>query len=249
MRSVLQFFLCLFAASVVYGAEDTTLIVGTNAEFPPFTFVEEGKIVGFDIDVAQEVCKRLNKKLQIKDLPFEALIPELSLGQVQLVAAGISYSEDRAKRVSFVKAHLTNDPLIVLAMKKEKDGAPKKEILLSDLTGKKVIVNEGYTADLYASTKPGLELIRLTTTADAFMALKSGRADYFITARSTFNAFALNQPIDQFRYNVLADNPENYSLIVSKKRPELYEEIQKTMQGMIADGTVENIKKKWHLND
>ena len=59
-----------------------TIIVGTNAEYPPFCFVENDKIVGFDIDIANEVAKRLGKKIEIKDMSWEALIPELLIGKV-----------------------------------------------------------------------------------------------------------------------------------------------------------------------
>lgn len=247
MNTLKKFFLAIFAGSSLFAGDDATIHVGTNAEFPPFTFIEENQIVGFDIDVAQEVCKRLNKKMVVKDLPFDALIPELVMGQVQFVAAGISYSEDRAKRVLFVKPHLTNDPLIILGLKKE--GVAGKEITFADMKGKKVIVNDGYTADLYLSTKPDINLIRLGTTTDAFMALKSGRADFFVTARSTFNAYAMQQSIGGFHYNVLTDHPENYSLIVSKKYPDTYQEIQATIQKMIDDGTMTSIRKKWKLDD
>jgi polar amino acid transport system substrate-binding protein len=247
MKTLKKFLFTILACSSIFAADDATFTVGTNAEFPPFSFIKDGKILGFDIDVAQEVCKRLNKKMQIKDLPFDALIPELTLGQVQFVAAGISYTEDRAKRVFFVKPHLTNDSLIVLGLKKE--GTDQKDVVLADVVGKKVIVNDGYTADLYLSNKPGMNLIRLGTTTDAFMALKSGRADYFVTAKSTFKAYTLQQPVDMFKCNVLVDIPENYSLIVSKKYPAVYEDIQKTIQNMIDDGTLSTIRKKWQLDD
>lgn len=223
-----------------------TLLVGTNAEFPPFTYIQDGEVVGFDIDVAKEVCKRLKKEMKIKDVPFEAVIPDVITGQVHFVAAGVSHTEERAKKVLFPKAHLTNDPLIALRLKKEGNGTP---ISLQEMKGKRVIVNDGYTADLYLSAKTGLDLVRLATVADAFIALKSKRADYFVTAKSTFNAYALRQPIDQFEYSVLADNPENYSLAVSKKYPELLPEVEKALKAMTDDGTLKAIKKKWQLDD
>ena len=62
--------------------DPTKIIVGTNAEYPPFSFVKNDTIVGFDIDIAQEVCKRLNKKMVLIDMPFDALLPKIQLGQV-----------------------------------------------------------------------------------------------------------------------------------------------------------------------
>src|SRR5437016_11928204 len=67
---------------------DETLIVGTNAEFPPFAFYQERKIVGFDITVLNEIARRLGKKVSIKDLPFDALIPEIQLNKIHLIIGG-----------------------------------------------------------------------------------------------------------------------------------------------------------------
>src|SRR5205085_10630536 len=65
-----------------------TIIVGINTEFPPFAFKEGDTITGFDIDVITEVFKRLNKKTVYKDMPFDALIPEIQLGNIHVIAAG-----------------------------------------------------------------------------------------------------------------------------------------------------------------
>jgi len=81
------------------------LIIGTNAEYAPFTFIKDGNIVGFDIDVITEVAKRLAKQLVIKDLSFDVLIPDLQLGNLQVVAAGLTPTEERKKRVLFSKTY------------------------------------------------------------------------------------------------------------------------------------------------
>ena len=69
-------------------ANTNTVIVGTNSEFPPFSFREGDDIIGFDIDVIQEVLKRLNKEIIYKDMPFDALIPEIQVGNIHIIAAG-----------------------------------------------------------------------------------------------------------------------------------------------------------------
>src|SRR5689334_13273402 len=71
-----------------------TLIVGTNSEFQPFSFKEGDTITGFDIDVIEEVGKRLDKKIRLKDLPFEALIPEVQLGNIHVIAGGITPTKE-----------------------------------------------------------------------------------------------------------------------------------------------------------
>ena len=220
--------------------EKKTLVVGTNAEFPPFSLRENEKIVGFDIDIIQEIAKRLQKDIVIKDLSFDALIPELTLGHLDCAVGGISFTEERAKRVLFTKAYLSDDPLVIVTL----DSNIKT---LDDLKGKKIVVNEGYTADLFVTSK-GFDPVRLMAPADAFMAIKSKRLDAFITAKSTVLPFLEKQKDSGFIVQIVEGTAETYAFAVSKQNPELHKEIDKKLQEMIQDGTIENFKKKWKLS-
>lgn len=215
------------------------LIVGTNAEFPPFSFMEDRKIVGFDIDVANEVAKRMGEKIQLKDMPFDALIPEVILGHVDLVAAGISHTEERAKRALFTKNYLNGDPLVVFS---------KKKVSFNELTGKKVVVVEGFTADQLMSEKQGIDLIRLSTQADAFMAIKCGRADAFVTAKSTVDAFFEKQDPSQYYLEPIEGTGETCALLVPKSKPEILQAVQQALDAMESDGTMDKLKAKWKLS-
>ena len=153
-----------------------TVIVGTNAEFPPFSFKDNDTLTGFDIDVIQEVFKRLKKDIVLKDMPFDALIPEIQIGNIQVIAAGITPTEERAQRALFTHPHLTGNPLVIINLK---NNTPLTT--LKDLTGKTVVVNEGYLADSFMSEQP-VELLRLSSAlvSDGILALQSGRADAFV---------------------------------------------------------------------
>lgn len=220
--------------------DQNTIIVGTNAEYYPFTFSEDGKIQGFDIDIAKEVCKRLNKKIIVKDMPFETLIPELTLGHVDIAAAGLTYTEEKAKRVFFTKPYLTDDSLVILTYNNTK-------LTLKDLDKKKVIVNEGYTADLFVSKIQNLDIIRLNSPVDGFLALKSSHADAFVTAKSTLKSFLKKQNSENFYYTEIENSADNYALVISKKKPELLKKIDQILDEMTKDGTIDSIKTKWQL--
>lgn len=224
--------------SLIHSSQDT-LTVGTNAEFPPFTYIENKTLVGFDIDVAKAVAQKLGKKIQFKDMPFDALIPEVTLGRVDFVAAGMSATEERAKRVFFTKSYLAENPLIILSSKQKLD--------LSDLKGKKVVVIEGFTADLFMSSQKGIDLIRLPTQADGFMALKTGRADAFITAQNTVNAFLEKQQPSQFHSTVIEGTGETCALMVPKSKPQMLADIQRALDELEEDGTLTQLKHKWKL--
>lgn len=237
-----------FSFSCFAAKSENVLVVGTNAEFPPFTFIENNEIVGFDIDIAKEVAQRLGKEIQFKDLSFDSLIPDLILGRVDFVAAGMSYTEERAQRVCFSKPYVTNDPLMVLTLSSKKtDGPMNLEQLKERFAGKTILVNEGFTADTTLTPLKGFKLVRLSTSSDAFMALKSGRADAFVTAKSTIDTFLATQKSHEFHADFLENTADDCALVVSKKHPEILEKIQHALDEMEEDGTIARFKIKWKL--
>lgn len=240
MYKLVSIIIACLCVALAHAAPSSTLVVGTNAEFPPFCYIENKTIVGFDIDVAKEVAKRLGKTVQIKDMPFDALIPALTLGQVDFVAAGMSYTDERAKRVAFTRSYLSQDPLVIFS-------ASAQNSTLQDLQGKNVIVIEGFTADLFLSAQKGIDLIRLNTQADGFMAIKSKRADAFVTAKSTVDAFAEVQDISSFFVSTLPGTGETCALVVPKNKPDQLVQIQQALDEMERDGAMAALKKKWKL--
>ncbi len=221
-----------------------TLLVGTNAEFPPFSFMENNTIVGFDIDIIKQIAKRLGKKIIIKDMPFDALIPEIQLGHIQIIAAGISPTVQRERRVFFTEPHLTDNPLVIITLASK---PPIKGV--ADLTGKEVVVNEGYVSDLYMSDIDGPIIIRLSSASvgDGILALKSGRAYAFVSAQTAMKPFFKKYGVKEFQIVSIPETDESDALAVSKKYPALFEQIQTMVGDMKQDGTLQAIKQKWGL--
>lgn len=222
----------------------STLIVGTNAEYPPFTFKDhDGDIVGFDIDIVKEVAKRLNKTIELQDMSFTMLIPKLQMGSLQIVAAGASPSPERESQVFFTKPYLMGDPLMIIT---RADHAPLTSI--ADLTGQTVIVNDGFTADLYLSEFTGPIIKRLPSVADAFLTLISQRADAFVSARASVEPFFEHADRSKFRITPLPDVSDSCALIISRIYPELLTQVQHALDAMTQDGTIATIKQKWNLS-
>ena len=82
-----------------------TLVLATEAGFAPYEYYENGEIVGIDIDIGKEIAKELGMELEIKDVAFDSIITEVKSGKSDIGAAGISYTEERAKSVDFSKLH------------------------------------------------------------------------------------------------------------------------------------------------
>lgn len=229
--------------SSIAPASSNTIIVGTNAEYPPFSLMQNDTISGFDIDLIQEIVKRLNKKIDLKDMPFDALLPAAQVGSIQVIAAGITATPEREQTLLFTKPYLSGDPLVIITVKSKDNAVAGVE----DLTGKKVVVNEGFVADFYMSDIQGPELIRLPTVTEGFLALTTGRADAFVTARNSAQPFFDQQGDQNFTVIPIEGTSDNYSLGISKKYPELLEPIQKVLDAMQQDGTIQVLKDKWHI--
>ena len=220
---------------------DDTLIVGTNAEYPPYSFIENDIIVGFDIDVIKHVAQKLNKKIDLQDMPFEALLPAAQVGSIEVIAAGISPTPERAKKLLFTEPYLTGDPLLIISKKIK----PLKTV--EALTGKNVVVNEGFRADYYVSDLKGPIVTRLATVTEAFMALKSGRADAFVTAKSPVQSYFKQQGSTDLAITELPTTTDEYALVVSPKNKRLLPKIQEVLNTMKEDGTLKHFKEKWNL--
>lgn len=224
----------------VSSVTNNLLIVGTNAEYPPFTFIQNGEITGLDIDLMKEVAKRLGKEIEWRDMPFTTLLPQLQMGNIQIIAAGLTPTAERAKQAFFATPHLQGEAFVIVARKPNK--VPET---LEGLKGKNLIVNEGFVADEYL-TKNGIEARKLPTVADAFLALQSGRADFFVSGKAPLKPFFDQYGTNDFEIEPLVGAPqESVALLVSKQHSELFKQIDQMVQQIAEDGTLTALKRKW----
>ena len=220
-------------------AYSNIIIVGTNTEYAPFSFQENNTITGFDIDLIQEVAKRLGKTIEFQDMPFDALIPALQIGAIHVIAAGITPTPERAQRIIFTKPYLQNDPLLIVS------NTAKPLTTIDQLRTKKVGVNEGFTADYFMSKIEGPELIRFASAMELFMALESDRVDAIVAARNSIQPLIAHYGAQKFLATTIPDTSDEYALAISLHYPELLEPIQKTLDQIAIDGTLDALKKKW----
>ena len=88
--------------------------VGSETTFPPFEFTEGDKYVGFDLDLADAIIKQMGSKMEFKSMGFDALIPAVQSGQIDMIAAGLSANPERAKQVAFSDVYLIKTVLFLL---------------------------------------------------------------------------------------------------------------------------------------
>ena len=218
--------------------EDNTLVMGTNATFPPYEFTDDaGEIVGIDAEIAQAVADKLGKKLVIKDMEFKSLLTAVQGGSIDIVFAGMTVDEERKQAVNFTQTYATGVQVIIV-----KDGSAIKTV--DDLDGKKIGVQEGTTGDIYCTDDYGQENVKqFDNGALAIEALKNGQVDCVVID---------NEPAKNF---VKADAglkildtkyvEEEYAAAIAKENTELLDAVNKAMDELKADGTIDKIIKKY----
>lgn len=224
--------------------EHEIIEIGTSPDYPPFAFIDEktNEIVGFDVDVAFEIAHRLEKKAIIKRMPFKSLIFGLLAEDIDIIAAGISPTKQRRKAVSFSRPYLEGDPLVALF---------NKNISINSFEGlvkKSIVVNMGYTADLFLSRVPNAQITKLSTPAEAIMALQSGSVDAFVCAKSSVAKMLKRESLRQLKKFVIPNTGDSYALAINKQKPKFKEKVDAALRKMKKDGTLKKLEKKWGLS-
>lgn len=220
-------------------AEETaggTLVMGTNAEFPPYEYYEGQEVVGIDAEMAAAVAEKLGMELKIEDMAFDSLIPALSSGKVDIVAAGMTVTEDRLKNVNFSDSYATATQAIIV-----KEGS---EIATADdLTGKKIGVQLGTTGDIYASDVEGATIEQYNKGMEAVMALSQDKLDAVIIDNEPAKVFV--SEVEGLQILDEAFVTEEYAIAIAKDNDELVEKVNAALAELTADGTLQTIVDKY----
>ena len=164
--------------------QEGKLVAGTSADYPPFESIDEnGNMVGFDIDLINEIGKRMGVEVEIQDMPFDSLIAGVQEGKIDLSIAAFNYTEERDKTVDFTDAYYyAEDGFLVAEDFAGEITAPE------DAAQYKVGVQTGATADSWATENlldAGLmseeNLFRYERMDQAALDVKAGRIDILIT--------------------------------------------------------------------
>ena len=233
-------------------AEQKQFIVGFDAEFPPYGYMDDnGEYVGFDLDLAAEVCKRNGWKLVKRPIAWDSKDSELATGAISCIWNGFTMN-GREDDYTWSTAYVDNSQVVIV----KKDSNVHK---LSDLKGKRLIVQSDSSA-LAALTgddatkenkKLAASLKDLQQVADynsAFMNLESGMVDA-IAMDIGVASYQMSAKGDNFRMLDERLSSEEYGIGFKKGNTKLRDEVQKTLLTMLADGTFEQIVNKWELKD
>lgn len=228
----------LFCFAGCGSKEDKTLVMGTNAAFPPYEYVDdEGTIVGIDAEIAAAIAEKLGMELEIKDMEFDSLITACAGGSVDVVLAGMTVTDERKESVNFSDSYATGIQVIIV-----KEGSAIASA--DDLEGKTIGVQSGTTGDIYCTDDYGQDNVKqYANGALAVEALKNDQVDCVIIDNEPAKAFvAANEGLKILDTEYVT---EDYAIAVAKENEELLDNINKAMAELKADGTIDKIVNKY----
>ncbi|WP_150271547.1 transporter substrate-binding domain-containing protein [Paenibacillus tepidiphilus] len=220
------------------GAAAKKLVLGTSADFPPYEFHKmiDGKdtIVGFDIDIAKDIAADMGAELEIKDLPFDSLLNELSSGRVDIVISGLSPDPDRAKQVGLSDIYYSAEQAVVVR-EENKDYFPT----MDDLKGTKIGIQTGSIQEDIAKEIEGAQLTSLSKMSEIVLQLQSNRVDASIMEGPVAKAFVKNVDGLAIAGAVPEVEDDGYVVGVKKGNDELLGQVNATLKRLKDEGKID----------
>ncbi len=230
--------LALMFACFAGCSKEKTLVMGTNATFPPYEFVDDnGKIVGIDAEIAQAIADKLGYKLEIRDMEFDSLLTAVESGSIDFALAGMTVTDERLLSVNFSDTYATGVQVIIV-----KEGSDIASV--DDLAGKVIGVQSGTTGDIYCTDEFGQDNVKqYANGALAVAALNNDQVDCVVIdnepAKNFVKANAGLKILDT-EYAV-----EDYAAAIAKDNTELLEEFNKALKELKEEGKIDEIINKY----
>jgi len=238
------------AASDESTLDKATWIVGLDDSFAPMGFRDEkGEIVGFDVDLAKALGKKLGKEITFQPINWDMKETELTSGNIDFIWNGYTITDERKEKVSFSTPYLNNKQVIVTLA----DSPVKTK---ADLAGKKVGAQSESSAvsamekdsAIYKSFD-GSKAITFEDNNQALMDLEAGRLDAVVADEILLRYYMTLKGAE--KYAVLDENfgEEEYGVGIRKDDTKMVEAFNKAYAEMKADGTLKTISEQWFSAD
>ena len=242
MKKLLTLLLALSMVLVVFtacgGSETDKLTMATNAEFPPFEYIENGEIVGADVDIAKAIAEKLGKELEITNIDFDAALTGAATGKYDMAVAGITANDERRENMNFSVDYYTASQAIIV--KADSTIAASK-----DLEGKTISCQEGTTGEQFLLDN-NYAIQSFKTGAEAITALTSGKVDAVVIDDAVARALSKEQ---NGATKVLDEalTQEAYAIALKKGNDELTKEIDGALEALKEEGKLAEIFEKYEL--
>ena len=217
-----------------------SLVIGINAEYPPFESVDEAaNIVGFDPDLMVAIADEAGFTFKWVDTKWDGIFVALASGEFDAVISAATITEERAQVVDFSDPYFEAGQAIVVR-------ADETEIEVDDdLAGKKVGVQLGTTGDMWLTDETGAEVLRYEENTLAVQALAAGDVDAAVMDSPTAAEMVRANPELNLKLLPGVYTDENYGIAVNKDRPDALAAINAGLAAVKASGEYNRIWNRW----
>ena len=214
------------------------LVMATNAEFPPYEYHDGDASDGIDAEIAKAIADELGMELEIEDIAFDSIIPEIVSGKADMGLAGMTVTEDRMQSVDFSDTYAKASQKIIVTEDSE-IASP------DDLKGVIVGVQLGTTGDIYVSDleADGTTVERYSKGFEAVQALSQGKIDAVVIDGEPAKTFVAETEGLKILEESFTD--EEYAIAVKKGNTELLEKINGALKTLKDNGTLDEIVAKY----
>ena len=248
-KQVLALSLLLGLSSTVYAAIPQNVRIGTDATYAPFSSKDaKGDFVGFDIDIGNELCKRINTKCTWVGLDFDSLIPSLKAKKIDAIISSLSITEKRQQEIAFSEKLYAADSRLIASK-----GSPIQPTIDS-LKGKHVGVLQGSTQEAFANAQwhpKGIDVVAYANQDLIYSDLAAGRLDAAFQDEVAASEGFLKQPAGkEFAFAGPSVKNKQYfgdgtGIGMRKDDAELKAAFDKALAEMRKDGTYDKFAKKY----
>jgi arginine/lysine/histidine transporter system substrate-binding protein len=220
--------------------KDNELVMATNAEFPPYEYIDGSDYRGIDVEIAQAIADDLGKKLVIEDMAFDSIVSAVQSGKADIGLTGMTVNEERLKNVDFSDTYTTATQVIIV--KKGSDIKSK-----DDLEGKLIGVQLGTTGDIYADDVKDATVERYNKGFEAVQALSQGKVDAVIIDNEPAKVFvSQNEDIEILEEEFVV---EDYAIAIKKGNDDLLKQINESLNKLKESGDLQKIIDKYITED
>ena len=236
------------ATGTVQAKDWKTIRIGVEGAYPPFSYTTaDGKLEGFDIDIARALVKAMGAEIKLIPQDWDGIIPALMARKYDAIIASMSITEERKKKVAFTNKYY-NTPAKFVCKK-----GTVKEFTKATLKGKTVGVQRATTHDSYLTDNYGkdVKIKRYATQDDAYLDMAAGRVDFLLADSVALSDGFLKKPEGQDFEFVGPDMTdvrwfgEGVGVACRKKDKDLVEMFNKAIDQIRADGTYKKIQDKY----
>ncbi len=229
-------------------ANDKPIVVGLDDSYPPMGFKDDNnEIVGFDVDLAKEAAKRLNRPVEFKAIDWSSKEAELKSGRVDVLWNGLDITEERKQNMLFSDPYMKNRQVVFVPVNADVTS-------LDQLKGKVIGTQSGSTAEAFLDDNADYaaqfgEIKKYGDYIDSFMDLENGRIDAVVTDELVGTYYMQKHPNVFKETEIVIGEPTDFGIAFAKDNQALRDEVQKVMNQMKEDGTIAKISQKWFGKD